>query len=104
MHFNFHTRHNGTQTCQNVLLLSHQSSEYFPRSLGEHQDDFLGNKRRGFLHDFSAPDASHIESSSLDSLKSSIDTERITLLSFSPLGLICFHLIPYNIKIYTTLA
>ncbi len=36
----FYARCKGTQTFQKVQLLSHQSTEYFPKSLGVHQDVF----------------------------------------------------------------
>ncbi len=34
----FYARCNGTHTFQKVQLLSHQSTEYFPKSLGDNQD------------------------------------------------------------------
>ncbi len=39
----FYARCNGTHTFQKVKLLSHQSTEYFPKSLGDHQDVFWQN-------------------------------------------------------------
>ncbi len=36
----FYTRCNGTRTFQKVQLLSHQSTEYLPKSLGDNQDIF----------------------------------------------------------------
>ncbi len=36
----FYARCNGTHTFQKVQLLSHQSTEYLPKSLGDHQDIF----------------------------------------------------------------
>ncbi len=36
----FYARCNGTQTFQKVKLLSHQSTEYLPKSLGDNQDIF----------------------------------------------------------------
>ncbi len=45
----FYTRCNGTHTFQKVQLLSHQSTEYLPKSLGDNQDIFLANVRRAFV-------------------------------------------------------
>ncbi len=39
----FYTRCNGTHTFQKVQLLSRQSTEYFPKILGDHQDVFWQN-------------------------------------------------------------
>ncbi len=39
----FYARCNGTHTFQKVQLLSRQSTEYFPKSLGDHQDVFWQN-------------------------------------------------------------
>ncbi len=39
----FYARCNGTHTFQKVKLLSCQSTEYFPKSLGDHQDVFWQN-------------------------------------------------------------
>ncbi len=36
----FYARCNGTRTFQKVQLLSHQSTEYLPKSLGDNQDIF----------------------------------------------------------------
>ncbi len=36
----FYDRCNGTHTFQKVQLLSHQSTEYLPKSLGDNQDNF----------------------------------------------------------------
>ncbi len=42
-------RCNGTYTFQKVILLSHQSTEYLPQSLGDNQDIFWANVRRAFV-------------------------------------------------------
>ncbi len=39
----FYARCNGTHTFQKVKMLSRQSTEYFPKSLGDHQDVFWKN-------------------------------------------------------------
>ncbi len=43
----FYARCNGTHTFQKVL--SHQSTENLPKSLGDNQDIFLANVRRAFV-------------------------------------------------------
>ncbi len=45
----FYARCNGTHTFQKVKLLSHQSTEYLAKSLGDSQDIFLENVRRAFV-------------------------------------------------------
>ncbi len=45
----FYARCNGTHTFQNVQLLSRQSTEYFPKSLGDNQDVFLAKLRQAFM-------------------------------------------------------
>ncbi len=45
----FYTRCNGKHTFQNVQLLSRQSTEYFPKSLGDHQDVFWQNWDEPFM-------------------------------------------------------
>ncbi len=45
----FYARCNGTHTFQNVKLLSHQSTEYLLKSLGDNQDIFLPNVRRAIV-------------------------------------------------------
>ncbi len=45
----FYARCNRTHTFQKVQLLSHQSTEYLPKSLGDNQDIFLANVRRAFV-------------------------------------------------------
>ncbi len=45
----FYARCNGTHTFQKVKLLSHQSIEYLPKSLGDNQDIFLANVRQAFV-------------------------------------------------------
>lgn len=39
---------NGTETLQKVQLLSRQSTEYFSKSLSDHEDVCLVNVRRAF--------------------------------------------------------
>ena len=48
----FSNKGNGTRTFQKVPLLSRQSTEYFPKSLQDHQDVFLPNVRRAFVFFF----------------------------------------------------
>ncbi len=50
----FYTRCNGKHTFQKVQLLSHQSTEYLPKSLGNNQDNFMANVRRAFVYFLSA--------------------------------------------------
>ncbi len=45
----FYARCNGTHTFQNVQLLSHQSTEYLPKSLGDNQDIFWQMWDKPFL-------------------------------------------------------
>ncbi len=45
----FYTRCNVTHTFQKVQLLSHQSTEYLPKWLGDNQDIILANMRWAFL-------------------------------------------------------
>ncbi|MEQ2252375.1 hypothetical protein ILYODFUR_021168 [Ilyodon furcidens] len=45
----FNSRYNTTITSQTCPLLSHQSTEYFLRTLEDHQDVFWENVRRAFV-------------------------------------------------------
>ncbi len=45
----FYARYSGTHTFQNIQLLSHQTTEYLPKSFRDNQDIFLANVRRALL-------------------------------------------------------
>ncbi len=45
----FYARYNRTQTFQKDQHLSHQSTEYLPKGLGDNQDFVFANVRRAFV-------------------------------------------------------